>query len=299
MDNEIQQYVFYLNKQAKSKKTIETYKTCLRMFLRSGFAFNDQSVMLYFNKNNHFSSSTRNNMVKALKHYGDMQGIDFMRSWKMKKTQRGQIYLLTVEEQKKFVKAAYKISFRYGLIMETFVCTGLRLVELQRITVGDCMQDRIYIHGKGTKERYVFLPKRLQNKLNKRIDQILAEKRKHLYVFGDQGMPNKESIYKARTEALRLAGINKHVKIHHLRHTYATTQKKAGVDLDTIRDVLGHTNLEITQLYIHTDDEDRARAARIHPLSQNRTREDFLDRLQQLQREFEGTPYAKKIGSLM
>ena len=71
---------------------------------------------------------------------------------------------------------------------------------------------------------------------------------------------------RVRTHARR-AGIRKTVSPHRLRHTFATHLVKAGVNLVTIRDLLGHRQITSTQIYLHVTGEDLRAAADVHPIS--------------------------------
>lgn len=64
----------------------------------------------------------------------------------------------------------------------------------------------------------------------------------------------------------RKARIDKHVSPHRLRHTFATHLVRKGVQLVTIRDLLGHRCISSTQIYLHTTAEDLRRAAQVHPV---------------------------------
>ncbi len=59
------------------------------------------------------------------------------------------------------------------------------------------------------------------------------------------------TIRKAMRNALKLAGINKHAKVHSLRHSFATHLVEEGYDIRTVQELLGHANLETTMVYTH------------------------------------------------
>lgn len=137
---------------------------------------------------------------------------------------------------------------------------GLRCMEVRSIQLADLDFDRKVLHikqSKGNKDRLVPLSVHIIRALRAYID---AE-RPADYLFNGQpngrGGGDLDSRYSQRgvqwavKEAAKKAGIRKEVSVHTLRHTYATHLLEDGLDLVSVRDLLGHENIETTMLYVH------------------------------------------------
>jgi integrase len=144
----------------------------------------------------------------------------------------------------------------------TVYSCGLRLQEALHLEVGDIDSDRMLIHvhrGKGAKDRMVPLP-----------PQTLAVLREHwkshrnprlifpaLGCGRDQGATAEsptaiKTVHGAMKGAVLKAGITKRfVRIHTLRHSYATHLLEEGVNLRVIQRYLGHASIETTMVYLH------------------------------------------------
>lgn len=76
----------------------------------------------------------------------------------------------------------------------------------------------------------------------------------------------RNAIYERVRAAAQRARIGRRVSPHRLRHTFATHLVKHGVQLVTIRDLLGHHSITSTQIYLHTTADDLRKAATLHPV---------------------------------
>lgn len=137
-------------------------------------------------------------------------------------------------------------------ILATAYATGLRLSELTHLRITDIDKDRLTIRvqqGKGQKDRYVMLSPRLLVELRAWWKQTRSP---HWLFPGsrlDQPVSNG-AIQKACQQARRLAGIEKKITPHSLRHAFATHLLEAGTDLRTIQLLLGHRSLNTTARYL-------------------------------------------------
>jgi len=132
---------------------------------------------------------------------------------------------------------------------------GLRLSELIHLHVTDIDSARMVIHvrhGKGAKDRLVPLSRRLLEELRAYWRQY----RPRTWLFpGDKpGQPITGSNMQRRFGRLvSRVGLTKHCSLHTLRHSYATHLLEAGVDLLTLKALLGHKTLETTTRYLHVN----------------------------------------------
>lgn len=132
---------------------------------------------------------------------------------------------------------------------------GLRLSELIHLRVSDIDSARMVIHvrqGKGAKDRLVPLSPRLLEELR----AYWRRDRPGTWLFpGDKpGQPITGSNMQRRFgQLVKRVGLTKHCSLHTLRHSYATHLLEAGVDLLTLKTLLGHRTLETTSRYLHVN----------------------------------------------
>jgi integrase/recombinase XerD len=130
---------------------------------------------------------------------------------------------------------------------------GLRLSELLHLQVGDIDSARMVIHvrqGKGAKDRLVPLSLRLLEEL--RAYRRMCRPRTWLFPGHKPDRPITSSNVQRRFGRLvKKVGSGKHCSMHTLRHSYATHLLEAGVDLLTLKALLGHRSLQTTAHYLH------------------------------------------------
>ena len=163
--------------------------------------------------------------------------------------------VLSPDEVARLIESARNLYHR-ALIMTVYSC-GLRRIEACRLKVSDIDSKRMMIrvtHGKGSVDRDVPLSPALLDTLR----QYWRWMRPQTYLFPgtedgwrvDKPITAK-MIWAAVDCAAKRAGITKHVSPHILRHSYATHQLEAGVDLKTLQVLLGHDDLATTSRYLH------------------------------------------------
>lgn len=162
--------------------------------------------------------------------------------------------VLSHQEMRKLVKTPQLLKHRIVLCL-LYGC-GLRRFELLNIKLQDVDLDRRMLHireGKGRKDRYVPIGEILARGLKTYL------KAEHPYVWLINGKNNTGQLQQfSQTgvqwiikEAARKAGIKKHVTSHVLRHTYATHLLEMGLDIMTLKDLLGHSDIRTTLVYLH------------------------------------------------
>ena len=162
-------------------------------------------------------------------------------------------------------------------IITLFLNCGMRVSELAGISLNDIdLQGlrSVRVIGKGNKERIIYLNEAcrealldyLQIRLNEENGRLatralfLSERRQRMSVKTIQWM-----VYKH----LEAAGLEaKHYSVHKLRHTAATLMYRTGnVDVRVLKEILGHAQLNTTQIYTHVSDSAMERAMTFNPLS--------------------------------
>ena len=128
--------------------------------------------------------------------------------------------------------------------------SGLRLSECIHLKVEDLeLEEKIgwVRKGKGSKDRFFILSERLIEDIKVYLEK---EKRKGFLFFGYGNKElSKRAVQKLVALAAARAGIRKRVKVHTLRHSFATHLLEAGVDIRKIQELLGHADLSTTQIY--------------------------------------------------
>jgi site-specific recombinase XerD len=142
---------------------------------------------------------------------------------------------------------------RHRLLLETTYAAGLRVSETVALEVTDIDADRMTVRvaqGKGAKDRYVPLAKRLLHDL--RAYWTTNPPGRWLFANRQGTRPVDITVaQKLYTLAKLRAGIRKHGGIHALRHAYATHLLEAGKNLQTVQYLLGHRHLSTTLRYFH------------------------------------------------
>ena len=158
----------------------------------------------------------------------------------------------------------------YAILM-LFLNCGIRRSELVGLNISDVYDDRIRVVGKGNKERFVYFG----TSCRKAIDAYLVERNQkelsdNRALFGsrDNNRISVTAVHRLVKKALLKAGIDStQFSAHKLRHTAATMMLSGGVDVKTVQEVLGHENLNTTQIYTHIESTELKIAAEANPLS--------------------------------
>lgn len=143
-------------------------------------------------------------------------------------------------------------NIRYRTMLSLCYGAGLRLSEVLALRVSDIDSERHLLRvtqGKGAKDRLVALSPTLLEQL--RTYWRLYRPQDWLFP-GARGVPlSPTSLQKAFTEAKRRAGVTKVGGIHGLRHAYATHQLAAGLGVERLQRLMGHTSIHTTLRYLH------------------------------------------------
>lgn len=155
-------------------------------------------------------------------------------------------------------------------ILTLFLNCGVRISELIGLNITDVRGDRLRVLGKGNKERILYLNdacvESIQNYLAVRSGQRVIDKNA-LFLSRRRTRISKAAVEKLVKKYLTKAGLDStQYSPHKLRHTAATLMLQNGVDVRTLQEVLGHDNLNTTQIYTHVDNENLRLAARANPL---------------------------------
>jgi integrase/recombinase XerD len=150
---------------------------------------------------------------------------------------------LTPDEIDHLIKAAATSQSR--LMIKLLYASGLRVSELVKLHREDIKPNgTLHIRqGKGLKDRLTVIPEGLRKEL---------EGTGPLFGEGNMTTRNVQSIVKSTAKR---AGIQKKVTPHVLRHSFATHLLENGTDIRVIQELLGHSNLQTTQIYTHVSSD--------------------------------------------
>ena len=168
----------------------------------------------------------------------------------------------------------------YAILM-LFLNCGIRRSELVGLNITDVFEDRIRVIGKGNKERVVYFG----TPCRKAIDAYMEERKKlvltdnrALFASRNGNRISVSAVHRLVEKALKQAGLDStQFSAHKLRHTAATMMLSGGVDVKTVQEVLGHENLNTTQIYTHIENTELKLAAKANPLSKLDFSEEMSD----------------------
>ena len=256
-------YREYLYEEEKSTATIKKYICDLNKLKRYADGRELTKTLVinykeYLQKCEHYKASSINSFLTAANGF-----FRFMEWYELHvKTIRIQknVFLpkkkdLSKAEYKKLVRAAVKTGkYRLAMIIQTVCSTGIRISELADISVESVRQGTVEVSCKG-KKRVILLPSRLQKMLMKYIDKNGI---KSGPVFcTSKGKPvDRSNIWKEMKNLCEKARVGKEkIFPHNLRHLFAKTFYSVEKDISKLADVLGHSSIETTRLYIMTSSD--------------------------------------------
>lgn len=153
-------------------------------------------------------------------------------------------------------KVSHKHMLRDVAVIEVFFATGARVYEISNIREDSINLNTglIRLMGKGGKERYVQISNTsILEVLKKYYDENEQAIKKSGYFF----VNNRERRYTEQSIRLMLkkytkqAGIERNITPHMFRHSFATYLIEEGVDVSCVQQILGHSSIKTTQIYIH------------------------------------------------
>ena len=165
-----------------------------------------------------------------------------------------------------------KTSLRLRCMIELLYASGLRVSELCELPMSAILGDRLLIHGKGAKERFVPMHEGAQSALHKWIECRGDIDSKYVFpTNSNSGHITRDGFFKILKKCAVLAGIEPdRVSPHVLRHSFASHLLAGGANLRAIQTMLGHEDISTTQIYTHVMPEKlRDTVESAHPLAHN------------------------------
>ena len=178
---------------------------------------------------------------------------------------------LTLEESQRLLSAVDGSNKeRDYCILCIFLNCGLRISELVGMNVNDYRGDNLRVIGKGNKERTVYLNDTCRAALDAWLEvrrNLVPARVSAMFLSNRRTRISVDSVQVMVKKYLKRAGLDASLySTHKLRHTAATLMLQNGVDVRTLQEVLGHENLNTTQIYTHIDNAELRTAAAANPL---------------------------------
>ena len=283
-----------------TSNTITAYKKDLNLF--TNWCLNNQislievqkkdiNLYIHFLKEQNLNSSSINRKLSVIKSFYDylyqINLINFneLKTIVTQKLEKNLPKLLSEKEilhlidksKEMYVENPTKnISYlRIQVILEILYSTGLRISELLNIKINQVanIKDKLYINGKGNKQRLVIFNKNALDLLKNWISiMIKNNKNKNSYLFENIHnikVISRQQIYKdLKKLALKTNTDVEKLSPHAIRHSFASHMLNRGADLRSIQKLLGHSDISTTEIYTQVrQNRLKGLVNNIHPLS--------------------------------
>lgn len=192
---------------------------------------------------------------------------------------------LSLEESLALLNSFDRFEYDYErnfCILTLFLNCGMRLAELVGIDLSDLDSEleKVVVTGKGDKERTIYLNSACKSALRQYLkvrqskvtgkNQVINDKDKDALFLSGKGLriSNKTVQWLVKRQ-LERSGLDKKYSVHKLRHTAATLLYERGhVDVRVLQEILGHEQLNTTQIYTHVSSESMKSATSANPLAE-------------------------------
>lgn len=261
----LQSYMSYLRQKEHGEPTVQKYGRDTARFLQFSGGETDKSALLCWKAdlmNQSYMAQTVNGMLAAVNGLFDFLGKSSQKVKPVKCQRaifRAKERELTKEEYLRLLNAAKRCGKnRLLLIMETVCATGIRVSELQYITVQAVRDGRSIVNCKG-KCRVILIPRKL-------CRQLLSWAQENQISAGPvfqtcRGKPvDRSNIWRGMKALCEAAGVDpRKVFPHNLRHLFAVLFYRSEKDIARLADVLGHASINTTRIYIMETGEEHER----------------------------------------
>ena len=271
------EFLKYLKEEKNySDLTIIDYYEDLKEFLetvnKDVVLVEKSDIKKYLNKlferdNKSYTISRKISSLKSFYKYLNLKGImnyNPMSNIKYPKKEKLLPKFIQYNELEELLKVSKDGQFgdRNNLIIELLYDTGVRVSELVNIKLSDIDFDnkKIRIMGKGSYERFAFFGENGYIALKKYINglriQLLDNKQSDYLILNKNGVKiTPRGVAKIIDGLIENTSIKLKISPHTLRHTFATHLLDNGCDIRSVQEMLGHKNINSTQVYTHVTSE--------------------------------------------
>lgn len=297
-EEELEIFQTYLEDLGYSKYTIQTYFHDIKLFLQYLYEKNAETVPLHKVSKQHIATflrkqhrnaakTSRNRRLMTLRtFYKSLIKSDFLTynpalDVDMAKTEKGRLpSYLNDEELQLFFSSIPKGDYyiRNKCMLMLMGLAGLRVVEVHHLNLSDLIRDYnepgIEVLGKGNKTRYIPIPLPLYELLlqyERHFRPPAKEEHANAFFLSKRGTRisrrriqevAEETFEQLRNQPGYSYLMQKQLSAHKLRHSFGTSLVRQGTDLVTVQQLMGHTNLNTTQIYTHIHNEQKQQAIR-------------------------------------
>ena len=282
LDKQISNYLEYCQYQRRlDDKSLKAYRIDLRQFLQQGTIINisdittDMLEKYIATLNKEYKPRTVKRKIASIKaFYSYLEYKEYIKKNPFNKVKvkirepvilpktiplhTVETFLAIIYKQRKDANTIYqkRNALRDAAVIELLFATGLRISELCSLRKNDIdlFDQTVLVYGKGSKERRIQIG-------NDDVIKILKEYKKEYeseikncdYFFANQSGKklSDQAVRRMINKYSSLAAINLHITPHMFRHTFATSLLEADVDIRYIQEMLGHSSINITQIYTH------------------------------------------------
>ncbi|WP_242203163.1 tyrosine-type recombinase/integrase [Aestuariivivens insulae] len=259
---DLKKFKKWLQQQRLSNNTVNTYVEVTTFFKRYSHLknTNNYTKRLIESFNYDFivradkSISYQNQCINGIKKYLDYKGIEVEAlALKRPKKEKKLPVVLSIDEVTSLFDAVNNLKHKTLLCL--LYSGGLRIGEALNLKASDIDSKRMLIHikgAKGKKDRYTLLSETFLTLLRNYYKLY----RPKTYLFeGQKGKPYScTSAQKVLRQAVKKAGLKKHITLHTLRHSFATHLLENGTDIRYIQELLGHSSPKTTMIYTHVSE---------------------------------------------
>ena len=251
-------FVMKLTIKGVSQRTIEAYtRTVAQIALHFNLSpllltENQLNEYLFFLKKTHTGPSAFKFAIYALRSLFSFNGKRKLKTKLPSIPQTKKLpVVLSTTDCKRLINQSSRLRNRF--LIAFMYSSGLRVGEIANLKISDVDVNRMQIHvkqGKGNKDRYVPLSRYIAASFDKYLQTMNPTE----YLFNSIQSRKKFSvrgIQRIIRATAKACGLSKGVSAHVLRHSYATHLLESGVDLLTIKNVLGHQCIKTTMIYLH------------------------------------------------
>lgn len=266
----LRRYLAYLKEQSLSPQTVDAYyreAVSLERYLKSRKPKKEQVRQFILEKEKKRKISTVNFYAVAVNRYLKWQNYGHccvetrkvQRSWSLEN-------VISCEEYEKLFQYAKENNYeKYYLIIRVLAKTGIRISELSYITFESLADETVQVYGKG-KYRTVFLAEEMRTEL---LEYCEKKSIKSGSIFlGNRGKPiSRSAVWQMLQKLAEGAGVPPHkVHPHSFRHLFAKVYMSQYGNISELADILGHSGLEITRIYLTSSREEKLQRVEELPL---------------------------------
>ncbi len=291
IEEAIEKFLEYIDKELNyTSMTVIDYHNDLVLF--ANYIKNNNLNYLNLNKNDiinflkyldekKYSNKSISRFLSSLRHfYTYLVEIKLLeenifkriRNPKIEKKLPNYLNVLEMENLLNILKEDTKEDIRNKCLVELLYSTGIRVSEASNIKLKDIDMHNmtIRVFGKGRKERIAYFGDSLKERLDKylkiRKDFLKKGEIDYLFINSIGGKLSRNSIENIFIKISDIPEVKHKLSPHTLRHTYATHLLNNGADLRSVQELLGHENLNTTEIYTHVSNERlRAEYLKYHP----------------------------------